>query len=65
MVKSVRDARGNVLDNYKTDSKAVLDPRVAYVLTTMMEAVDQQRHRLPGARPRVSSAGSRQNRHLA
>ena len=39
MVKSVRDARGNVIDNYKTDSKAVLDPRVAYVLTTMMEAV--------------------------
>ncbi len=39
MVKSVRDARGNVLDDYKTDSKAVLDPRVAYVLTTMMEAV--------------------------
>ncbi len=39
MVKSVRDARGNILDNYKTDSKAVLDPRVAYVLTTMMEAV--------------------------
>ena len=30
---------GNILDNYKTDSKAVLDPRVAYVLTTMMEAV--------------------------
>jgi penicillin-binding protein 1B len=39
MVKSVRDARGNVLDDYKTDDKAVLDPRVAYVLTTMMEAV--------------------------
>ena len=39
MVKSVRDARGNILDNYKTDSKPVLDPRVAYVLTTMMEAV--------------------------
>ncbi len=39
MVKSVRDARGNVLDDYKTDGKAVLDPRVAYVLTTMMEAV--------------------------
>ncbi len=39
MVKSVRDARGKILDNYQTDSKDVLDPRVAYVLTTMMEAV--------------------------
>jgi penicillin-binding protein 1B len=39
MVKSVRDARGAVLNNYQSDSKAVLDPRVAYVMTTMMEAV--------------------------
>src|SRR5271166_4189797 len=39
MVKSVRDAKGNVLDNYETQNKDVLDPRVAYVLTTMMEAV--------------------------
>ena len=39
MVKSVRDANGNVLDNYQTQSKEVLDPRVAYVLTSMMEAV--------------------------
>ncbi len=39
MVKSVRDARGNIIDNYKADSKSVLDPRVAYVLTSMMEAV--------------------------
>ncbi len=39
MVKSVRDANGNILDNYQTQSKDVLDPRVAYVLTSMMEAV--------------------------
>ncbi len=39
MVKSVRDARGNPLDDYKPDSKSVLDPRVAYVLTSMMQAV--------------------------
>jgi penicillin-binding protein 1B len=39
MVKSVRDARGSVLNNYHSDSKEVLDPRVAYVMTTMMEAV--------------------------
>ena len=39
MVKSVRDASGNVMNDYHTDSKDVLDPRVAYVMTTMMEAV--------------------------
>jgi len=39
MVKSVRDARGGVLSDYHSDSKGVLDPRVAYVMTTMMEAV--------------------------
>jgi len=39
MVKSVLDSRGEVLENYQTDSKQVLDPRVTYVLTTMMESV--------------------------
>ncbi len=39
MVTSVREANGNPLNSYHTDSKDVLDPRVAYVLTTMMEAV--------------------------
>ncbi|MGO9518443.1 MAG: transglycosylase domain-containing protein, partial [Candidatus Korobacteraceae bacterium] len=39
MVKSVRDSRGKVLEDYHTDSKPVLDPRVTYVLTTMMEGV--------------------------
>ena len=39
MMKSVRDARGGVLSDYHNDSKGVLDPRVAYVMTTMMESV--------------------------
>ncbi len=39
MVKSVRDARGEVLNDYHNESKSVLDPRVAYVMTTMLEAV--------------------------
>ncbi len=39
MVKSVRDSGGHALEDYHNDSKAVLDPRVAYVLTTMMENV--------------------------
>ena len=41
MVRSVRDAKGNILKNgsFQSESKEVLDPRVAYVMTTMMEAV--------------------------
>jgi len=39
MVRSVRDAKSSVLQNYQSDTKDVLDPRVAYVMTTMMEAV--------------------------
>jgi penicillin-binding protein 1B len=39
LVKSLRDSRGKALADYHTESKSVLDPRVAYVLTTMMESV--------------------------
>ena len=39
MLKSIRDVHGAVLDDYKNESKNVLDPRVAYVMTTMMQAV--------------------------
>ncbi len=39
MVRSVRDSKGKSLQKYDSDSKAVLDPRVAYVLTTMMQSV--------------------------
>jgi penicillin-binding protein 1B len=39
MIKSVRDARGKELDSYRSESKSVLDPRVAFVLTSMMESV--------------------------
>jgi penicillin-binding protein 1B len=39
MLKSIRDLHGSVLNDYKNESKDVLDPRVAYVMTTMMQAV--------------------------
>jgi penicillin-binding protein 1B len=39
MLRSVRDSKGAVLDSYDSDSKQVLDSRVAYVLTSMMESV--------------------------
>jgi len=39
LVLSVRDARGDVLQDYKPDTRQVLDPRVVAVMTNMMEAV--------------------------
>jgi len=39
LVNSVRNAKGDVLANYKTDERQVLDPRIAYVMTNMMESV--------------------------
>jgi penicillin-binding protein 1B len=39
LVNSVRNAQGDVVDNYKADERPVLDPRIAYVMTNMMESV--------------------------
>src|SRR5437763_698909 len=39
MVKSVRDANGDVLDNFQAQKTQVLDPRVAYVITAMLQGV--------------------------
>jgi penicillin-binding protein 1B len=38
-VNSVRNATGDVVMNFGADKKPVLDPRVAYVMTNMMEGV--------------------------
>jgi penicillin-binding protein 1B len=37
LVRSVRDPAGDVVDNYQPQKSQVLDPRVAYVLTEMLE----------------------------
>src|SRR5215467_2679372 len=39
MIRSVRDANGDVLDNYQPQKTQVLDPRVSYVITDMMQGV--------------------------
>jgi penicillin-binding protein 1B len=39
LVNSVRNAQGDVIANYKSDQRQVLDPRIAYVMTRMMEGV--------------------------
>lgn len=39
MLKSVRNPSGDVLQDFQNSKKPVLDPRVAYVMTNMMQAV--------------------------
>jgi len=39
LVNSVRNAQGDVVVNYSSERKDVLDPRVAFVMTTMLEGV--------------------------
>jgi penicillin-binding protein 1B len=39
LVNSVRNAKGDVVANFKTDERQVLDPRIAFIMTDMMEGV--------------------------
>ncbi len=39
MLRSVRDANGDIVDNYQAQKTQVLDPRVAYVITDMLQGV--------------------------
>ncbi|MDP9264072.1 MAG: PBP1A family penicillin-binding protein [Acidobacteriota bacterium] len=39
LVNSVRDAKGEVIDNFHAERRQVLDARVAYVMTDMLEGV--------------------------
>jgi penicillin-binding protein 1B len=39
MVTSVRDAKGEVIQDFSADRQQVLDPRVSYIMTSMMEVV--------------------------
>lgn len=39
MLKAVHNPQGDVLETFTTDKTAVLDPRVSYVMTSMMEGV--------------------------
>ncbi len=38
-VNSVRNAKGDVVLNFETEKKQVLDPRIAFVMTNMLEGV--------------------------
>jgi len=39
LLRSVRNGKGDVIANYTTDQRQVLDPRIAYVMTNMLEGV--------------------------
>ena len=39
LVQSVRNSKGDVVANFNTDQRQVLDARIAYVMTNMMESV--------------------------
>lgn len=39
MLRSVRDSNGDILDNYQAQKTQVLDPRVSYVITDMLQGV--------------------------
>ena len=39
VVNSVRNANGDIIQDFKPDTRQVLDPRVAYLMTSMMEGV--------------------------
>src|SRR6202040_579815 len=39
LVNSVRNAKGDVVANFRSDQRPVLDPRIAYIMTNMMESV--------------------------
>jgi penicillin-binding protein 1B len=39
MLRSVRDANGDVLDDYQPQKTQILDPRVSFVITSMMQGV--------------------------
>lgn len=39
LLNSLRNAKGDVVADFHTDQRSVLDPRIAYVMTNMMEGV--------------------------
>jgi penicillin-binding protein 1B len=39
LLRSVRNGKGDVIANYNSDQRQVLDPRIAYIMTNMMEGV--------------------------
>src|SRR5207237_4014444 len=63
LVNSVRNAKGDVIANFNTDQRQVLDPRIAYLMTNMMESVINNGLGLSAVRGRgLEAQGGRQAR---
>ncbi len=56
LATSIRNAEGDVVDNFRADQKFVLDPRVAYVMTTMMQGVLSCQHPAGAEKPDCGTA---------
>ena len=56
LATSIRNATGDVVDNFRADQKFVLDPRVAYVMTTMMQGVLSCQHPAGAEKPDCGTA---------
>jgi penicillin-binding protein 1B len=39
MISSIRNSQGEVIEDFKNEKKPILDPRVAYVMTSMLQGV--------------------------
>ena len=64
MLASVRTPTGDIITDYTPASRQILDPRVAYLTTSMMENVySRPRNRRWRPQHGIHRAGRRQNRH--
>ena len=58
-VNSVRNSKGDIVVNFETKNKQVLDPRIAFVMTNMLEGVVNFGTAYRGALPRIHRPGRR------
>ena len=56
LATSIRNAQGDLVENFRAEQKQVLDPRVAYVMTTMMQGVLSCQHRAGLDKPDCGTA---------
>ena len=56
LINSVRNAKGDVVMDFKPEKRQVLDPRVAYIMTNMMEGVMNFGTAFAGPRPWIHRA---------
>ena len=62
LLRSVRNGKGDVIANYNTDQRQVLDPRIAYIMTNMMEGVINNGLGFSAVRGRGFTSGPRERR---